>query len=53
LDPKNNPRAENIISIVKVLQDEEDISLHVRAAKHKVVSIKKKPVQAPAFFASM
>ena len=35
LGPGGNPRAENIFSIFKVLQDADHISLHVKAAKHQ------------------
>ena len=35
LGPKGNPTAENIFSIIKVLQDADDISLHVKADKHQ------------------
>ncbi len=33
LGPKGNPRAENIFTIVKTLQDMDKISLHVKAGK--------------------
>jgi len=36
LGPKGNPRAENIFSLIRVLQDEDNISLHVKVAKHEV-----------------
>jgi DNA-binding phage protein len=32
LGPNGNPRAENIFAIFKILQDEDNISLHVTAA---------------------
>jgi DNA-binding phage protein len=36
LGPKGNPRAENMFALIRVLQDEEDITLHVRADKRDV-----------------
>jgi DNA-binding phage protein len=36
LGPRGNPRAENIFAVIRVLQDEEDITLHVRAGKREV-----------------
>lgn len=36
LGPKGNPRAENMFAVIRVLQDEEDITLHVRADKREV-----------------
>ncbi|MEX0914999.1 MAG: hypothetical protein WDZ60_03830, partial [Wenzhouxiangellaceae bacterium] len=36
LGPRGNPRAENIFAVIRVLQDEEDITLHVRAGKCEV-----------------
>jgi DNA-binding phage protein len=35
LGPDGNPRAENIFTIFKILQDEDDISLEIRASKRK------------------
>ncbi|MEX2354090.1 MAG: transcriptional regulator [Gammaproteobacteria bacterium] len=35
LGPQGNPRAENIFMIFKILQDEENLSLQVRADKRK------------------
>ncbi|MBI4006502.1 MAG: transcriptional regulator [Gammaproteobacteria bacterium] len=35
LGPKGNPTADNIFTIVKILQDVTDISLHVKASHHK------------------
>lgn len=35
LGAKGNPTAENIFTIVKILQDVTDISLHVKANQHK------------------
>jgi hypothetical protein len=35
LGPKGNPRAENIFTIVKTLQDMDKISLHVKAGKYE------------------
>lgn len=35
LGPKGNPRADNIFAIIKILQDEDDIALHVKADKRK------------------
>jgi DNA-binding phage protein len=32
LGPRGNPRAENIFAIFRILQDEDNISLHVTAA---------------------
>jgi len=32
LGPRGNPRAENIFAILRILQDEDNISLHVTAA---------------------
>jgi len=36
LGPKGNPRADNIFSLIRVLQDEDNISLHVKVDKHEV-----------------
>ena len=35
LGPNGNPRANNIFAIIKILQDEENISLQVRARIHR------------------
>lgn len=35
LGPQGNPRAENIFTIFKILQDEDNLSLQVRADKRK------------------
>ena len=40
LGPGGNPRAENIFAIIKILQDEDNISLHVNVAKRKAVVLK-------------
>ena len=36
LGPKGNPRADNIFSLIKVLQDEDNITLHVKVDKREV-----------------
>ena len=40
LGPAGNPRAENIFAIIKILQDEDNISLHVKVAKRKAVVLR-------------
>ena len=40
LGPTGNPRAENIFAIIKILQDEDNISLHVKVAKRKAVVLR-------------
>lgn len=36
LGPKGNPRADNIFSIIKALQDGDNISLHVKVDKREI-----------------
>jgi len=40
LGPTGNPRAENIFAIIKILQDEDNISLQVKVDKRKAVVLR-------------